>query len=138
MADLSITAANVKATEGEITRYDCTAGATITAGQACYIDTAASNVAKLAQADNAAIEATVKGIALNGASTGQPVSLATAGDLTMGATVGVGTIYVASKTAGGICLTTDINTGDYVSIIGVGTTTAKLKINILNSGVELP
>lgn len=136
MADLVITAANVVA--DSVSRQEYVAGAAITAGQAVYIDTINDNVAKLAQADGTALEATVKGIALNSAATGQPVLVAISGDLTIGATVGVATVYVVSATAGGICPVADLTTSDYLSIIGVGTTTAKLKISILNSGVEKP
>jgi hypothetical protein len=136
MADLVITAANVVA--DSVSKQEYTAGATITAGQAVYIDTASDNVVKLAQSDGTALEATVKGVALNSASSGQPVLIAVSGDLDIGATVAIATVYVVSATAGGICPVADLATSDYLSIIGVGTAADNLKINILNSGVEKP
>ena len=136
MADIVITPANVVAVS--VSKQECTAGAAITAGQAVYVDTANDNVVKLAQADGTALEATVKGIALNGASTGQPVLIATSGTLTIGGVAAVGTVYVLSDAAGGICPAADLGVGDYCSIIGVGITAANITISILNSGVEVP
>lgn len=138
MADLSITAANVAAEEGAVSKQEWVAGATITAGQAVYIDTAASNVAKLAQSDGTELEGTVKGIALNGASSGQPVIIAVSGSLDIGATLTVGQTYVLSQTAGGIAPIADLTTGDYVSHIGVATAADTLRLSIVNSGVEVP
>ena len=134
MADLSITAANVVA--DSVSKQEYTAGAAITAGQAVYVDTANSNVAKLAQADGTALEATVKGIALNTASIGQPVSIAVSGDLDIGATVGVATVYIISTAAGAICPVADLASSSYLSIVGVGTAADNLKISIINSGIE--
>jgi len=134
MADLSITAANVVA--DSVSKQEYTAGATITAGQALYIDTANNNVAKLAQADGTALEATVKGIALNGASSGQPVLVAVSGTLDLGATLTVAAVYIVSATAGGICPVDDLASSSYLSIIGVGTAADQITLGILNSGVE--
>lgn len=138
MADLSITAASVTAADGAVSKQEYVAGATITAGQLVYVDTANSNVLKLAQADGTLLEATVKGVALCGASTGQPCVIATAGDYNPGATVAVGTVYILSATAGGICPDADLASSSYCSIFGVATTTSNIKLNIFNSGVEKP
>ena len=79
--DLSITAANVAPSSGA--QYaDGTAGATITAGQAVYLDTSA-NTYKLADCDATAATAVIAGIALNGASSGQPIKIQTAGTITI-------------------------------------------------------
>lgn len=137
MADLSITAANVVA-DSDATKYSGTAGATITAGQACYVDSSDSYHIKLADADNTSTTAEVKGIALNGASDGQPVDLITEGDLDIGATVTVGEIYVLSGTAGGVCPEGDLATDDYVSVLGIGTATDNLAVKIHNSGAQVP
>lgn len=138
MANLSVTAANVSYVVGEITKEELVAGATITAGQAIYKDAAASNVAKLAQSDGTTAEAAVYGIALCSASTGQPVVVAKTGDFDIGGTLTVGTIYVLSQTAGAICPVADLTTGDYVSIIGVGTAADNLELHLVNSAVEVP
>lgn len=138
MPDLAITAANVTADDGAVNKYIGTAGATVTAGQACYVDTANSNVLKLAQSDGTALEATVKGIAMHGAASGQPLTLATSGDIDLGATLTVGATYVLSQTAGGIAPIADLATGDFVSHIGIGDAADNLSIGIKNSGVEVP
>lgn len=138
MADLSITAGSVVADDGAVSKQEYVAGATITAGQAVYVDTANSNVLKLAQADGTALEATVKGIALNGASTGQPCVIAVSGNLDLGATLTVGTAYILSATAGAIAPISDLASSSYLSIIGVATATDNLYMNVFNSGVEKP
>jgi hypothetical protein len=86
MADISITAASVVPSTNAVKRTG-TAGATITAGQLVYKDASDSNKIKLADND-ASAAATVVGIALNGASSGQPITYAeTDPELTIGATV---------------------------------------------------
>jgi hypothetical protein len=137
MADLSITAGNVVA-DSDATLYSGTAGATITAGQACYEDSSDSYHIKLADADNTSTTATVKGIALNGASDGQPIWLVTDGDLDIGATLTVGEIYVLSGTAGGVCPEADLAADDYVSIVGIATAADNLSVKLHNSGAQVP
>ncbi len=137
MADLTITAANVVKGSGASVGNG-TAGATIKAGEPIYKDSTDSNKLKLADAD-ALATAAVDGIALHGADSGQPIQYCTKGLLTMGATVAIGTTYVLSDTAGGISPSGDHNvTGDYTTVIGVGTTTGIIDVNIQISGVALP
>lgn len=137
MPDLSITPANVIAAEGA-SKAEYVAGATIAAGDAVYIDTANSNVLKLAQADGTALEATVAGIALCGASTGQPCLIATAGDVDLGATLTVAQIYILSANAGKICAASELASSSYCSIIGVADAADNIGLSIHNSGVEKP
>lgn len=136
MADLTVTAASVLAgTNAEIVRG--TAGATITAGQAVYLDTASTGEWLLADSDSATVIARGSakfGIALNGASDGQPLAIQTGGDITIGATVVAGTAYYLSDTPGGICPIADLATGDYITLIGIATSTAVIKIDPLYSG----
>jgi hypothetical protein len=133
MADLSITAANVTATSSQ-PRSSGIAGTTITAGQALYVDATDSNKLKPADANNGVEKAAVAGIALNGAASGQPVVYQTGGTITIGATVGIGAIYVQSRTPGGICPAADLLPNDYVTIIGVGTTATTLSLLFNNTG----
>jgi len=139
MADVSITAANVlKSSTGET--FNGTAGAAITQGQVCYVDTADSNKVKLADANGAAALHVVKGIALNAASTGQPVTLCTkdTAGFTVGGTVTQGVVYALSTTAGGIAPIADlITTGDGVSILGPGLPANKLRLEVQNSGTTV-
>lgn len=132
MADVTVTAGSVVATSSTITQQG-TAGATITAGQTVYIDTANNNVLKLADSNASSLTATVAGIALNSASSGQPVIYAVSGTLTCGFTATAGAVYVQSATAGGIAPVADLTTGWRTSIIGIATSTTVLKLGINNS-----
>lgn len=136
MADLAPTAADVVAAEGEVSKTEQVAGATIAAGDWLYMDTANDNVMKLAQADGTALEATVYGVALNSASTGQPVLVARSGDIDFGCVLTVAAVYILSATAGKICPVADLASSSYCSIVGVGTAADNLLIDIINSGVE--
>lgn len=136
MADLSITAANVIAGVGARKALG-TAGATITAGKVVYLD-AADNEYKLADTDSAteAVRSPA-GIALNGASDGQPLVVLEEGPITIGATMTAGTVYYLSPNAGGIAPVADILAGDYPVIIGIATSTTVLNVNIQEAGVAI-
>ena len=131
MADISVTAANVKKGSGATT-ITGTAGETITAGQVLYLDTA-DNEYKKADAD-ASASAVAAGIALCGAADGQPIIIQTGGNINIGGTVTVGEIYVVSATAGGVAPEGDLTTGNYVTVLGIGTTTANIALKIHSSG----
>jgi hypothetical protein len=134
MADVSITAANVlSGPDAEIERG--VAGATITAGQAVYLDSADRQY-KLADSDSAtAAVRGVRGIALNGAADGQPLSIQKGGDITIGGTLVDGETYVLSDTPGGIMPVGDLETGDYPTILGIAKSASVLNIKIVASGV---
>lgn len=136
MADLSVTAGSVVKVDGST--VDGTAGATITAGQACYYDSATATW-KLAL-DGTAEQAGASGlgIALNGASSGQPIKIQNSGTCTIGATVTVGQVYCLSDNAGGVCPYSDLGSGDRVTILGVGTTTGRIFLQPLVSGIQKP
>lgn len=137
MADLTITAANVSPVSDCTINRNFNAGATITAGQTVYFDDATSTW-KLADANASATTSVLGGVAMNGASSGQPLAVATGGTIAIGATVTVGEIYVLSGTAGGIAPEGDGVTGWYTSIVGVGVTSARIKLVNFNSGVAIP
>lgn len=133
MADLVITdTAVIAATGSDI--LEATAGATITAGQTIYLDSSDSNSAKLADADASSATAACVGIALNGASDGQPVKYITYGNLTLNAVLTAGVIYVLSGTAGGIAPSADLGSGDNVVILGCASSTTVLKVKLWNTG----
>ncbi len=134
MSAITITAANVVPVAGAEIDKSRNAGATITAGQPVYLDET-TNTYKLSDANLSAAASVVAGIALNGASAGQPLAVLTGGSITIGATLVKGTIYVLGATAGDIVPAADLTTGWYRSIIGVATTTAILAVKIFNSGV---
>jgi hypothetical protein len=135
MANLSITAASVQvASTVRLSRG--VAGATIAAGDALYIDTSDSNKLKLAIATSAAA-AVFAGIATHAALSGQPVQYIPAGAITIGATLAIGTVYVVSATAGKICPVADLVAGNYLTIIGMPSTTSILQVYPKASGTAL-
>lgn len=118
MTDISVTATSVKAGAGAIEGTGI-AGATITAGQSIYED-ANDGLMKLADCDLSAPAAKVRGIALHGASAGQPIRYQKGGKVKIGGTAAAGTIYVASGNAGGVAPVGDLAANDWVTVIGVG------------------
>lgn len=135
MAALTVTAGSVLAGSGAVTQ-NVTAGETITAGQAVYKDASTGYYKKASTASAAA--AAIAGISLNGGAVGQPIQILTAGNINPGATVTVGEIYCASDTAGGIGPEGDNTTGDYVTVIGLGTTASNIVVDIQQGGVAIP
>ena len=132
MADVTITAANVISGG---TKTNGTAGATITEGQTVYQD-ATTKKWKLSDANLTGAKS-CGGIALNGASDGQPLAVHKSGDITIGGTLVAGTVYAVSATAGGIAPLADITTGDNVITLGVAKSTTVLSVAIQNPGVTL-
>ena len=135
MVDISIT--NTAILNGGDIQWEAkgVAGATIAAGDVLYIDTANSNILKLAQNDGTALEATIAGVALCDAVATQPVVyLKSGGTLTLNAVATAGETYIASNTAGGIAPVADIST-NIVSYLGYGSATTTIKLNIVNTGV---
>lgn len=136
MADLSITAANVIKGSNATVKPGI-AGATITAGQAVYLDTSDGKW-KLADADAATAAergGADIGIALNGASDGQPIDVQVKGLITIGATLTAGAGYYLSDTPGGICLVADVTGGDYIVLLGLANSTSELALDVQYSGV---
>lgn len=136
MADLTITAASVISSNSSGIEHG-TAGATITAGQVVYRD---ASDGKYKLADNNSATAAVRsprGIALNGASNGQPLAIHREGHITTGATMTAGVAYYLGDTPGGICPVADLASGEYPSVLGVSTSTTVLDVNIQEAGVAL-
>ncbi|WEX76893.1 hypothetical protein PYH37_005244 [Sinorhizobium numidicum] len=134
MADLSINSALVVGGTNS-TRDTGTAGETITAGQAIFLN---STTNKWMKSDNNGTGTrTVHGLALNGASLDQPVSMLKSGDITIGATLVAGTDYWLSATAGGICPRADVTTGMDAIQIGIAKSTTVLAVDIQDPGVTL-
>lgn len=133
MANLSITAANVVPDEGFVF-VDGISGQTLTAGMVVYLKASDGKFWE-ANCETSLATAAAVGIVLNGASAGQYVRVMTAGTVTIGATVAVGTLYILSVT-GLICPYTDLATADWVTSLGIATTAAKLALRIHVSGVQ--
>ena len=134
MANLVQTAASV--VPGANAKVDRTkiAGETLTGGMPTYIDPA-DGKAKIADNNVSAALAAVYGIALAGASDGQPVPICTEGDVNLGATLAIGEIYALSATAGAICPDADVIATNFVSHLGSARTAALMQLKINNTGV---
>jgi hypothetical protein len=134
VADLTITATSVVKGSGASTRNG-TAGAAVTAGQVVYLDTT-TDTYKLADCDSATAAArSPSGIALNGAASGQPLTVLDGGAITIGATVEASVPYFLSPVAGGICPLADVASGDYAVFLGFGISTTQISVNIVEAGV---
>lgn len=131
MADISITATDVVPGSNANTETG-TAGVTITAGQTVYLDST-TNTIKLADANASSATAACKGIALHGATAGQPVTYQKGGSITLGTVLTAGKIYVNAATAGGIAPSADLTTGWRTTILGVALTTSVLGMTLYNS-----
>lgn len=136
MADITITAANVKKTSSTSIEYGI-AGATVTAGQPVYKE-AATSTFKLSDNDSATAEVrAVYGVALNGAGADQPLAVAKGGNVAYGAIFTAGVDYYLSGTAGGICPRADVVSTDDPVRIGIAASTSLLTIDIADPDVTL-
>lgn len=136
MADITITAANVKLVSGSTKQL--LAAATITAGQIAY-KAAATKKAGLSDNDSATAEVRgVEGMALHAALADQPLTLAGNGAVVdLGAVLAAGTDYYLSGTPGGICPRADVTTGDDPIRVGMALTTSRLQLDFNDPGVTL-
>jgi len=121
MADLTITPANVAQISGT-TLVTGVAGETILAGQPLYLKAADARLWKARSAAAATTEeSTPLGIAMHGATAGQPVTYASGGVINIGATTVKTTPYVLSATAGGIAPMTDLVSTNKIVYLGYAT-----------------
>lgn len=136
MTDVAITAANVVASGTGQGRASGTAGETIAAGKAVYLDPT-SHKWMLADSNSATAAARrAGGIAANSASLNQPINVFTSGLVTIGGTLTANTPYFLSDTPGGICPIADVGAGEYLCQLGIATSAALLEINIQFTGVS--
>jgi hypothetical protein len=130
MADLSQTAASVKRGSTTTPTQNVQYGETITQGQPLY--RATDGKWYRCDANDGVAKAVVGGIALTpgvadeGGTIALPSSTPGASLVNLGATLAVGTPYGVSATVGAIAPIADITSTQFVSIIGIATTTAVL------------
>lgn len=132
MADVAFTATSIKPGANAQIEHGYF-GATVTQGLAVYLDSS-DNEWKLGNCETSATTAAVVGLALTSGADGQPGTIITGGNMTCDNVV-AGETYILS-TAGKICPITDVAMNDYVTIIGVATSTTNLKLGILASGTR--
>lgn len=116
MPNLTITPASVVAAANAVVAPGI-AGEAITAGQVVYKKSTDSKIYK-ALAAGTPEEASVVGIALNGASANQPIDYQSGGDLALGATTIKTTMYMLSAAAGGICPQADLVVTNRIVYLG--------------------
>lgn len=132
MADITVTAANVKPVGTSRTLQTVQYGETVTQGQPVYLKS--DTKYWKADADTSA-EAAAIGIVITPGVADDYGVIVTTGQVNMGATLAVGQVYVVSVNAGGVAPYSDLGTGDYVTILGVASTTAILDIGINATGI---
>lgn len=124
MADLVVVAASVAPQGPFYQSVQGTAGAAITAGQSVYLKNsdkkwypalAAGSVEQSGQYG--------AGIALDSApGAGQAITVFVSGTIDLGVELTLGQLYVVSANAGGIAPSSDLISGNFVTILGVGQT----------------
>ena len=136
MADLSITTASVVA-DPSAARTSGQAGEAIAAGKAVYLDPMTRKW-QLADSNSATAAARkAAGVALNTSALNQPVTVCTAGPVTIGATLTPGAPYYLSETPGGIQPGADLGTGENICQIGLAASATVLNIAIQAPGITL-
>ncbi|QQF02893.1 hypothetical protein [Sinorhizobium meliloti] len=136
MADLVLAASDIIAGSNSAQEHG-TAGETITAGKSVY-KSATTKKWMLADSNSATAAARqAGGIALNGASDGQPITVHKSGDLTVGAVLTAGQAIYLSDTPGGLCPLADVGAGEYVCLLGLAKSTSVLAVDIQFPNVAL-
>lgn len=135
MADLTITPTAVVPGTNAV-KDTGSAGEVITAGQVV----AKSAAGLIMKCDNNAGTPEIRkplGVALNGGAIGQPITVQTRGDITIGATVAPGVTYFSSDTPGGIGIAADNLSGEFTGVLGIGKSTTVIAIDIQYAGVAV-
>ena len=133
MADLVVVATAVLPYTGCATDV-ANAGEAITAGQAVYMHTDGTLLKAIT---TSAITAAARGVALNGGAVGQPITYVKSGGYNPGVACVVGVVYGVTDTAGGVGDVADRGAADFITILGVATTTSRIEMSINRSGVAI-
>lgn len=138
MADLVVVAADVAAGTERPPRIKYgLLGETCTAGQVVY-RSPTDGTLRLCDADSTQITARARGILANGGTAGQTAGYYIDGDVALGVTTAVGESYYSSDTPGGIRAVADLDSGDWITFLGVGIGNEQIRLSILNSEVQKP
>lgn len=136
MVDLVITPGNVVAGTNAF-KESGVCGEVIAAGKAVY-KSATTQKWMLADSNSVTPEARQAiGVALNGGSLDQPITVQRSGAITLGATLTAGTDYYLSDTPGGICPRADVGSGEMVCLMGLAASTSVLNMDIQFPNVTL-
>jgi len=136
MAELTITAANVKTLETDSTYLKFVQfGEAVTHGQAVY-KSSSDNKYYLADADSATKPA--EAISLCKASADGYGHVQNGGSIDVGATLTVGTSYYAGTTAGAIGVDADVTSTKFPHFIGIAYSASRLDLKFISTGVAKP
>jgi hypothetical protein len=125
---LSITAASVQpATNASITPATCGAAA-IAQGVPVYLDPS-TNTVIACTSSTTALQSQIFGVTVSSAAPGQPINVQTRGDLTIGATVAVGTAYYTSVSLGLIDSAAGVSS-NFTGLVGIGISTTVIRLAI--------
>ncbi len=136
MASISLAGAQLK--DGSSAQTPVVVGTTNrSAGEVVFKDT--SQDGKLNAADNSTpLNAKAEGILLGEADAGSLGVFAGNGATIIVAGLTQGTAYYVSSTAGDIEPEADIQTGEFITLLGVATSATELKLTIVQTGIAKP
>lgn len=133
MADITVTAANVKEGAGKVVLETKVSLVAVTAMKAVLLN----DSDKYVLADSNVVELnTARGVALHSCAAGQRLTIAREGQVIAGATLTPGAAYYLSDTPGGICPDADVGTGENVCLIGYAIDASVLDVKIVAPGVS--
>jgi hypothetical protein len=136
MTDLVFVASEILASPSA-KRTEGISGGTPVAGDVMYLSPD-DDQWRRASNNSATVGAKVpSGIALNGATTGQPIDVFVWGDLTVSSVLTPGDAYYLSANPGKICPRADVIAGMDVCFIGIARSTSVLMVNFMVPGVTL-
>jgi len=133
MANYTITAANVAVATARSRASTVQAGEVITAGEMVYLDSVTQKY-KLALA-TAEASAEVTGISISGAASDGYFLIVNSSTYIAGTTLVAGDPVFLSATAGAICPHADLIATNYITQIGIATSTTEIAINLDATGI---
>jgi len=131
MAEVSPVAANVKSSSNAVAQ-NVQYGEAVDQGEVVYLKS--DGKYWLANNSTTTLAAAV-GVALTPNIADGWGLIATAGDVDLGATLAIGTIYVVGSTSGAIHPEADVLTTEIVTVVGYGKTAALLTLDINATGI---
>lgn len=134
MADVSITASAVQATDSTIWE-EGTLGEAGVAGETVYLDSATGKY-MLADSSSAA-KAAARGMLMNGGANGQPCRVAKGGRLTVDGFSAL-VFYYISENSGKLCPYADLGSGEFVSQFCAAISATEIEINPISLGADVP
>ncbi|MEP6987860.1 MAG: hypothetical protein ABI970_19825 [Chloroflexota bacterium] len=139
MADITVVQSTVVAANPQTVKASGISGEAIQIGQAVYADPADNYRIKKAIATSATHTSNLVGISLsNTQGANQPITYATGGDVTFGTGLTSVVVYAISHAnAGGIEAASAVGTGNFVGVLGVGTSTSNMRVSLIPTSAQI-